>query len=388
MAHRIDGRKLSRKTGPRKALYKNLTVSVLRYEQIKTTEAKAKEIRGQVEQIITLAKRRRPVGAPADRRASCPNEPLVVDKLINEIAPKYADRTSGYTRIVQLGQRLGDAAPDGPDRAGLTSSTTWDPRARDEDRPRGRLRSLSAHGWNTTERTSPASRSNLESGRSRESSRRALARLRRPADRARSTAAGRTDAGVHATRTGDRIHLLGRTSATRSSVGRSMRSSRRTSRSATLSRVPDGFDPRYAARYREYRYTVWNGPRSPLRERYALGVRDPLDVAAMARAGSVLVGRHDFCAFGTTNRTSVRTVHAVRVARRGRVVTIDVAADAFLRGMVRRIVAVLIEVGLGRDGCDSGRCGAGRRAAGPRRGECPAARLVSASSRPRTAGAC
>ena len=63
---------------------------------------------------------------------------------------------------------------------------------------------------------------------------------------------------------------------------------------------------------------------------------------------SVLVGRHDFSAFGTTNRTSVRTVHAVRVARRGRVVTIDVAADAFLRGMVRRIVAVLIEVGHGR----------------------------------------
>ena len=68
----------------------------------------------------------------------------------------------------------------------------------------------------------------------------------------------------------------------------------------------------------------------------------------MARAGSALVGRHYFSAFGTTNRTPVRTVHAVRVTRRGRVVTIDVTADAFLRGMVRRIAAVLIEVGLGR----------------------------------------
>jgi tRNA pseudouridine38-40 synthase len=115
-----------------------------------------------------------------------------------------------------------------------------------------------------------------------------------------------------------------------------------------LVRVADAFDPRRAARYREYRYTVWNGPRSPLRERHALGVRDPLDVAAMAEAGSVLVGRHDFRAFGATDRSPVRTVHAVRVSRRGRVVTIDVAADAFLRGMVRRIVAVLIEVGHGK----------------------------------------
>jgi tRNA pseudouridine38-40 synthase len=52
-----------------------------------------------------------------------------------------------------------------------------------------------------------------------------------------------------------------------------------------LRRVPAGFHPRHAARYREYRYTVWNGPRSPLRERQALGVRIPLDTAAMARAG-------------------------------------------------------------------------------------------------------
>jgi large subunit ribosomal protein L17 len=57
MAHRIDGRKLSRKRGPRLALYKNLTVSILRYERVQTTEAKAKEIRGYVERMITLAKR-------------------------------------------------------------------------------------------------------------------------------------------------------------------------------------------------------------------------------------------------------------------------------------------------------------------------------------------
>jgi large subunit ribosomal protein L17 len=109
MAHRIDGRKLSRKQGPRLALYKNLTVSVLRYERIKTTEAKAKEVRGRVEHMITLAKR----GDLTARRAvisQFPNEPLVVNKLFDELALKYADRTSGYTRIIRLGQRLGDAA--------------------------------------------------------------------------------------------------------------------------------------------------------------------------------------------------------------------------------------------------------------------------------------
>ena len=109
MAHRIDGRKLGRKMGPRLALYRNLTVSVLRFERIKTTEAKAKEVRGRVEHMITLAKR----GDLTARRAviaQFPNEPLVVDKLFHELAPKYADRTSGFTRIVRLGQRLGDAA--------------------------------------------------------------------------------------------------------------------------------------------------------------------------------------------------------------------------------------------------------------------------------------
>jgi large subunit ribosomal protein L17 len=91
-------------------LYRNLTVAVLRYEQVKTTEAKAREVRGIVERIITLAKE----GSVSARRrvvAQLPEEPLVVDKLFTEIAPRYADRTSGYTRLVRVGQRVGDAAP-------------------------------------------------------------------------------------------------------------------------------------------------------------------------------------------------------------------------------------------------------------------------------------
>jgi large subunit ribosomal protein L17 len=108
-SHRIDGRKLGRKMGPRLALYKNLTVSVLRYERVRTTEAKAKEVQGRIERAISLAKR----GDLSARRAvvsEFPNEPLVVTKLFDEIAPKYADRTSGFTRIVKIGPRPGDNA--------------------------------------------------------------------------------------------------------------------------------------------------------------------------------------------------------------------------------------------------------------------------------------
>jgi len=110
MPHRIDGRKFGRKTAPRKAMYANLIVAVLRYEQIKTTEAKAKEVRGMVERVITLSKS----GNLADRRrivAELPNEPLVIEKLYDEIAPRYGDRSSGFTRIVKLGPRPGDNAP-------------------------------------------------------------------------------------------------------------------------------------------------------------------------------------------------------------------------------------------------------------------------------------
>jgi tRNA pseudouridine38-40 synthase len=165
--------------------------------------------------------------------------------------------------------------------------------------------------------------------------------------RVRVVAAGRTDAGVHA---------IGQVISFTDPNGRPAKELARALDALLpedvaireVRRVPAGFNPRYAARYREYRYTVWNGPRSPLRERFALGVRDQLDTAAMERAGSALVGRHDFSAFGATHRQPVRTVHSVRVRRAGSLVTIDVAADAFLRGMVRRIVAGLLEVGHGR----------------------------------------
>lgn len=174
----------------------------------------------------------------------------------------------------------------------------------------------------------------------------ALARLsggdRQPVD-----GAGRTDAGVHAEGQVIAFTYSGRLTA--AELGRALDAllpadvAIRDVRTTTAR-----FHPRYAARYREYRYTVWNGPRSPLRERTALGVRVPLDTAAMARAGSVLEGRHDFSALGAADQNPVRTVHSVRVRRSGSLVTIDVRADAFLRGMVRRIAALLLEVGRGK----------------------------------------
>ena len=109
MPHRIAGRKLSRTHDHRVSMLGNLAVAVIRYERVKTTEAKAKEVRGMVDGMITLAKRgdlhaRRQLGS------RMPHEPLIVEKLMGEIATKYADRASGFTRITKLGQRLGDAA--------------------------------------------------------------------------------------------------------------------------------------------------------------------------------------------------------------------------------------------------------------------------------------
>jgi tRNA pseudouridine38-40 synthase len=172
----------------------------------------------------------------------------------------------------------------------------------------------------------------------------ALSRLDRGGGRI--DGAGRTDAGVHAAGQVIAFSYGGRLTAT--GLGRALEALLPPDVAIHAVRpAPAGFNPRYAARYREYRYTVWNGPRSPLRERMALGVRVPLDTAAMERVGSIFIGRHDFRAFGATDRSSVRTVMAVRVRRDGRTVTIDVRADSFLRGMVRRMVACLVEVGLG-----------------------------------------
>lgn len=159
--------------------------------------------------------------------------------------------------------------------------------------------------------------------------------------------AGRTDAGVHAT--GQVIAFTYPGSLSTEDLTDALNGLLPPDVAISgLRRAPIGFNPRYAARYREYRYSIWNGPRSPLRERTALWVRSGLDVSAMAQAATAFEGRHDFSAFGGADPQPVRTVHRIRVRRTGSLVTIDVRADAFLRGMVRRIVATLLAVGRGQ----------------------------------------
>jgi len=175
---------------------------------------------------------------------------------------------------------------------------------------------------------------------------RALGRIS-ASGRVKVDAAGRTDAGVHARGQVIAFTWPGRRDATQ--IGRSLDALLPPDiRVGPLRRVPADFSPRYRALRREYRYSIWNGPASPLRERYALGVREPLDVAAMVAAAEALVGRHDFSAFGGGGRQPIRTLHRVRVRRRGRQVTIEVVGHAFLRQMVRRLVAALIRVGRGQ----------------------------------------
>jgi large subunit ribosomal protein L17 len=110
MPHRIAGRKLSRSTAHREHMLANLAVSVLRYERLRTTEAKAKEVRGMVDRLINTAKQG---DLPARRKlvSQLPNEPLIIEKLMGELAAKHADRGSGFTRMTRLGPRAGDAAP-------------------------------------------------------------------------------------------------------------------------------------------------------------------------------------------------------------------------------------------------------------------------------------
>ena len=108
MRHQRAGRKLGRDPAHRKALYANLASALIEHGRIKTTEAKAKEVRPIVEQMITLGKRG-DVSAQRQAVAFLRSKPIA-HRLFSEIAPRFADRTGGYTRVVKLGPRQGDAA--------------------------------------------------------------------------------------------------------------------------------------------------------------------------------------------------------------------------------------------------------------------------------------
>jgi large subunit ribosomal protein L17 len=108
MRHRVRGRKFNRTASHRAALMNSLATSLLKHKRIKTTEAKAKEARGFVEAIITKARRNDLHARRLIMRKI--NDKEVINELFNEIIPKIGDRPGGYTRVVKLGNRMGDAA--------------------------------------------------------------------------------------------------------------------------------------------------------------------------------------------------------------------------------------------------------------------------------------
>ncbi len=122
MRHRVKGKKLNRDSGHRKALRMNLATQLLEKERIETTQAKAQFVRGHVERLITLAKRG--IAKAEDKNddsvavharrviaSRLNNNRVLVQKIFDELAPRYAERPGGYTRIYKLGPRKGDNAP-------------------------------------------------------------------------------------------------------------------------------------------------------------------------------------------------------------------------------------------------------------------------------------
>lgn len=108
--------KLGRNTSARKALFRDLVTDLFIYERIETTEAKAKEVRSIAEKMITLGKRgdlhaRRQVASFVRNEASNDEGQNAIQKLFDDIAPRYSERQGGYTRIIKIGPRRGDAAP-------------------------------------------------------------------------------------------------------------------------------------------------------------------------------------------------------------------------------------------------------------------------------------
>ena len=108
MRHRKKGRQLSRTRSHRRATLRNLATSLFRHERIETTTAKAKELRPYAERLITLARR----GDVHSRRLAATKiqDREVLGKLFDDIAPRYMERPGGYTRVLKLGNRKGDAA--------------------------------------------------------------------------------------------------------------------------------------------------------------------------------------------------------------------------------------------------------------------------------------
>jgi tRNA pseudouridine38-40 synthase len=162
--------------------------------------------------------------------------------------------------------------------------------------------------------------------------------------------AGRTDTGVHAAGQVIAFDLAWRHGE--AVLLRALNANLPPDMSAkTVAACAPGFHPRYEARARRYRYTLYTAPvRSPLRARYAWHVAAPLDLDALQAASALLLGAHDFATFGIDPDNGVNTVRTVSVAewrRAGDELTFDIQAEAFLYRMVRSVVGALKLVGAG-----------------------------------------
>jgi tRNA pseudouridine38-40 synthase len=178
--------------------------------------------------------------------------------------------------------------------------------------------------------------------------------LRITGESIRVTAAGRTDAGVHAL--GQVAGLATQTQLTNSDLERALNAVLPNDVAVlTVEDAPERFHATYHAVAKQYRYQIHNGRTRLVFERqYAWHVPQPLDAAAMHAAGQALVGRHDFSSFetaGSERPDSVRTIHELTVSRGTREwserITVNVSGDGFLYNMVRTIVGTLVEVGAG-----------------------------------------
>jgi tRNA pseudouridine38-40 synthase len=170
-------------------------------------------------------------------------------------------------------------------------------------------------------------------------------------ERTRVRLAGRTDAGVHATGQVAAFHLPSRASGATMATPELQRRLNAVLPPdlvvRSLRTAPRGFDPRRDALWRVYRYRILvEGARRPVDRHRTLEIDDRLDVAAMRAAAARMVGERDFASLGSdAHGRTVRHLAEVRVTRRGDLVEVRVTANAFLRRMVRSIVAILLAVG-------------------------------------------
>ena len=307
MRHHRSGKKLGRDSAHRKALYSNLTGSLIEYGRIKTTVAKAKAVRPIAEKMITLGRR----GDLAARRQALAylRSNDVVHILFAEVAPRFTDRPGGYTRIVKLGPRAGGRGRDGLPRVrGLRGARSGGaPGARARGAGRG------SHGLgHEAQAHTPVRRHRLSRLGGPAGARTVEGEVRRALGGVFPTwselaVAGRTDTGVHALANVASVEVDGGPPPERAAEALNAELPSDVAVSSVERAPPDS--TRRSAVSRAYRYRVYRRREpSPFEERRSWWYPRPLDEEALAESADLLVGEHDFRAF-----TPAQTKHKVFV---------------------------------------------------------------------------